>query len=469
MLFNSFTFIFFFVVVFVLHWSLSNKFRWILLLIASYFFYVSWETSYILLILISTGIDYFLCRFLTGSSNQRKKKQGLILSIVLNLGLLFTFKYYNFFQNAVHDIFWLFDYDYTPRISGFLLPVGISFYTFQTLSYSVDVYRNHIKPEKHFGKFALYVSFFPQLIAGPIERASDLLPQLKAENRFFKSHIFSEGALIFLWGMFKKVVVADNLRAFTDPLFNSSDQQNAGTIVYAMFLFSFQFYADFSGYTDMAIGSAKMLGIDLKQNFKTPYFSQNLREFWSRWHITFSSWLKDYVYIPLGGSRRNKFRNKLNLFITYFLSGIWHGASWNYIIWGSLHGLLAIAEQIIGFSNISRKYYFLIPKTIITFLTISIMWIPFRANNFEHLKSLVVQIFTANPYNIIFAFKSNGLNIVSILVIVLILFELLLSKKGNFELFRRMKIIVYPISIFLILMIFFLGNGGLNEFYYFRF
>ena len=268
MLFNSFEFILFLVTVILFHWMMKPAYRWVALLLASYLFYMSWEPTYILLILVSTSIDYFTCLYLTGSTDKKKKKIGLAVSVFLNLGLLFTFKYFNFFQEALHDLFSLFSIQYEPNVSSLLLPVGISFYTFQTISYSIDVYRNEIQSEKHFGKFALYVSFFPQLIAGPIERAKGLLGQINEPSTKLKINQVKEGLTLFIWGLFKKVVVADNAQIIADHYFNNSEFQNGGSLLFAAFLFTVQIYADFSGYSDMAIGTAKLIGVELSTNFK---------------------------------------------------------------------------------------------------------------------------------------------------------------------------------------------------------
>ena len=342
MLFNSLEYIVFFIAVFILYWLIPAKHKWLLLLISSYFFYMCWEPIYILLILLSTGIDYFLCLHLTGSEHKKNRKIGLYLSVISNLSILFLFKYFNFFQTELQHLLSYFDVNYSPSTSTLLLPLGISFYTFQTLSYSIDVYRKVITPEKHFGKFALYVSFFPQLIAGPIERAKDLIPQLQTKIRKFNTEDFKNGILLFVWGLFKKVVVADNCAILVERYFENSTNETGGTMLFATYLFAIQIYCDFSGYSDMAIGSARMLGIKLKTNFKTPYFSSSITKFWHRWHISFSQWIRDYIYIPLGGNRMSKYRVAFNLLITMTIGGLWHGASWNFVLWGIVNGVLLI-------------------------------------------------------------------------------------------------------------------------------
>lgn len=337
MLFNSLQFLIFFPIVILLYYLLPHSKRWIFLLLASYYFYMSWNPAYIVLILISTLVDYFAAIKMSEQDNINKRKIYLFFSLFANLGLLFIFKYFNFFNDSVRLLFQSLGVNYGVPSLSLLLPVGISFYTFQTLSYTIDVYRGVTKPERHFGIFAVYVSFFPQLVAGPIERSERLLPQFRVpvipnENNF------SSGMKLMVWGFFKKVVVADNVAIIVNQVYNNVNEYQGLPLIIATFLFAIQIYCDFSGYSDIAIGSARVMGIHLMKNFNTPYFSKSITEFWKRWHISLSTWFRDYVYIPLGGNRVSKPRHYLNLFLTFLISGLWHGANWTFVIWGALHG-----------------------------------------------------------------------------------------------------------------------------------
>ena len=340
MLFNSLSYAIFLPLVFIIYWLLPNKYRWILLLIASYYFYMSWNAKYVFLIFITTFTSY-LCAILT-EKNREHKKLILTITLIVCLGILFVFKYFNFFFESIN---YLLGNKLHSISLNLLLPVGISFYTFQTLSYCIDVYRGDIKAEKHFGYYATFVSFFPQLVAGPIERPDNLLPQLRKEKEFdYNKAVY--GLKLMTVGFFKKIVVADNLAYYVDMVYNDLSYYQGFALVLAAFFFTIQIYCDFSGYSDIAKGSAKLLNIDLMDNFKTPYFSTTIKEFWSRWHISLSSWFKDYVYIPLGGNRCSKLRHYFNLLATFLVSGLWHGANITFVIWGGIHGLLQILEDI---------------------------------------------------------------------------------------------------------------------------
>ncbi len=469
MLFNSLDFILFFSIVVLLFWVMRQKHRWVLLLAASYFFYLSWEPAYIILILFSTSIDYFACRYLTGTDNMRKKKIGLTLSIVLNLGLLFAFKYYNFLQSALQDLFGLFDISYSPVISDFLLPVGISFYTFQTISYSIDVYRGELKAEKHLGKFALYVSFFPQLIAGPIERAKDLLTQFNTKEHYFKVHQFKEGVTLFVWGLFKKVVVADNAQIIADHFFNNAEFQTGGTLFFATFMFTIQIYADFSGYSDMAIGTAKILGIDLSMNFRTPYFSQSITEFWKRWHITLSSWLRDYVYIPLGGNKKGKAKHLRNLFITFFLAGVWHGASWNFIIWGVMHGVLIVIEKLLKLDKGSKNFLLKNTRIALNFLVIMITMIPVRTSTSEEMTTVFNSVFHLNPSDVLQVFIEYKLSAALLGTTFLLLIDWFVAKNSITTILSKNIFVRYVWFVLVILFILLSGDTDGDAFFYFQF
>jgi len=345
MLFNSIEFIIFFPIVVAAYFALPGKFRWILLLIASYYFYMCWNYNYIILILISTFIDYFAGLGMGKTKVQLKKNLLLILSLTANLGLLFFFKYLNFFSVNLNAFFDQINIFYNVPQYDYLLPVGISFYTFQTLSYTIDVYSGKKEPEKHFGIFALYVSFFPQLVAGPIERSTRLLPQFYKHYKIDYVRI-RDGVLLMVWGFFKKVVIADRLSEYVNTVYNNADNYGGFHDIIATFFFGTQIYCDFSGYSDIAIGSAMVLGYDLMLNFRRPYLSRSIKEFWSRWHISLSTWFRDYLYIPLGGNRVVKWRWYYNLFITFLISGLWHGANWTFVVWGALHGFYLLAAIV---------------------------------------------------------------------------------------------------------------------------
>ena len=398
MLFNSVEFIVFFTCVFFLYYSISHSWRWLLLLIASYVFYMSWNAAYLLLIVGSTLIDYFTGWKMGQEPVKAKRRKYLYLSLASNLGILFFFKYFNFFSESVHALASAFSMDYAVPLFQVLLPVGISFYTFQTLSYSIDIFHGKISPEKHLGRFALFVAFFPQLVAGPIERSGNLLPQLRQKQLFDYPRIIS-GMRLAAWGLFKKVVIADRLAIFVDQVYNAPGEYAGFAVLVATIFFAFQIYCDFSGYSDIAIGVARMLGIDLMKNFDRPYFSQSLGEFWRRWHISLSTWFRDYVYIPLGGNRVVKWRWYYNLFLTFLVSGLWHGANWTFVIWGAIHGLILIAEQMnrerIKQGGWQADFPLLTRRLLnigFTFAIVCLAWVFFRANTVSDAWVLLVNM-----------------------------------------------------------------------------
>jgi len=338
MLFNSFAFLAFFPTVVALYYLTPHRFRWLLLLAASYYFYGCWKVAYLSLIVISTAVDYVVGLGLGRARRIRDRRLLLAMSLTVNLGLLFAFKYWGFFAVSTTAVLGAFNLAaHFPRLDV-LLPVGISFYTFQTLSYTIDVYKGQRPPERHLGIFAVYVAFFPQLVAGPIERSTHLLPQFLREHHFDRARL-TAGLRLMLWGLVKKVVIADRLALYVDRIYGDAPGHDGVTLLVASVLFGFQIYCDFSGYSDIAIGAARVLGFDLMINFRQPYFSRSIREFWQRWHISLSTWFRDYVYIPMGGNRLGTSRMYLNLLATFLVSGLWHGASWTFVVWGGLHGL----------------------------------------------------------------------------------------------------------------------------------
>ena len=342
MVFNSVSFLYFFPAFIFLYIFSPKRFRPYILLGSSYYFYGSWNYKFLSLILLSTIVDYFCAIKIENSKQQYSRKIFLYISITLNLGLLFAFKYYNFF---IDSLVTLLNLQSSSLFLEVILPVGISFYTFQTMSYSIEVYLRRQKPETDFINFANYVSYFPQLVAGPIERPQNLLHQIKNDISFKYKNI-QEGGRLFLYGLFKKIVVADNISGYVDAVFNNLDKHSSFSLILAGVFFSIQIYCDFSGYSDMAIGLSKSMNINLMKNFETPYFSKNITEFWKRWHISLSSWFRDYVYINLGGSRVSQFLTYRNLVITFLVSGLWHGANWTFILWGLYHGILVALDKV---------------------------------------------------------------------------------------------------------------------------
>lgn len=346
MLFNSFEFLLFFPIVCLIYFLLPHKYRWMWLLGASYYFYMNWNPKYAVLIFGSMVITYLSGLLIEKFRYSRLKKRVILWSCLLtNLGVLFLFKYFNFFNESVFATLEYFGVRWNVPEFTYLLPVGISFYTFQAIGYSIDVYRGTIKSERHFGIYALFVSYFPQLVAGPIERSKNLIHQLR-ERHYFNADRAVLGLRQILWGLFMKVVVADRVALIVNTIYSDHEKYNGTMLLYATFMFAIQIYCDFAGYSNMAIGASKIMGIDLMENFRRPYFARSIQDFWQRWHISLSTWFKDYVYIPLGGNRVKYGRHLFNLFITFVVSGIWHGANWTFLLWGVFHGLFIIANHL---------------------------------------------------------------------------------------------------------------------------
>ncbi len=400
MLFNSLEFLFFFIGVTALYFALPYKFRWILLLASSCYFYMAFVPVYILILAGTIVIDYFAGIYIENAQGKRRKA-FLIASLIANIGVLAVFKYYNFFNhNLSVALEGMGMTNYLPFLS-ILLPIGLSFHTFQAMSYTIEVYRGNQKAERHFGIYSLYVMFYPQLVAGPIERPQNLLPQFREKFDFDYDRVTS-GLRLMLWGLFKKVVIADRLSVLVNAVYESPEAYNSYNLVLATVFFSFQILCDFSGYSDMAIGAARVMGFKLMTNFNRPYQSRSIHEFWKRWHISLSTWFKDYLYISLGGNRVSIPRWYLNLFIVFIISGFWHGANWTFIAWGALHGFyLVFALMTEKFRNrISRslrldKLQFI--QVLITFGLVSFAWIFFRAENLDTALYISKKIFTGMP------------------------------------------------------------------------
>lgn len=469
MLFNSIEFLIFFPVIFAVYWMLKNSIskQNILLLISSYVFYAWWDWRFLSLIIYSSFIDYYVGLRIEKAATKTHKKRWLLLSLISNLGLLAVFKYYNFFADsfsqAMSTIGWQVD-DLTLNI---ILPVGISFYTFQTLSYTIDIYRKELKPTKDLVVFFTYVSLFPQLVAGPIERASNLIPQIK-NKRVFKSEQFNDGIFQIIVGLFRKIVIADNLAIYVDTVYGNPELHNGSSLLLATIFYAFQIYYDFSGYSDIAIGSAKLLGFNFNQNFNFPYFSKSITEFWRRWHISLSSWLKDYLYISLGGNRKGIKITYRNLLITMLLGGLWHGSSWNFVIWGAIHGI-ALALEKYTFSKLKIKNFNLF-GSIWTLAVVLLSWVFFRAQDLPSALLIIKRIFS---FDFTMPFIGN-INTVTISILMLILglsFDaFIFRRKIALEFFGshiKTGYLAAFVSVVIILLALFYSTS--NNFIYFQF
>jgi alginate O-acetyltransferase complex protein AlgI len=383
MLFNSFEFLVFFPVVTVLYFLIPHQWRWLHLLIASCIFYMAFIPVYILILIFTIVIDYFAGIIIEKSAG-KKRKLFLIVSIIANVGILAVFKYYNFFIENVNELFHLSGQKTNIPYLNIILPIGLSFHTFQAMSYTIEVYRSNQTAEKHFGIYALYVLFYPQLVAGPIERPQNLLHQFREKHSFELKRMY-EGLRLMLWGLFKKVVIADRLSFYVDAVYGNPQQHSGLNLLIATLFFAIQIYCDFSGYSDIAIGAAKVMGFKLITNFNRPYFARNIQEFWKRWHISLSTWFRDYVYISLGGNRVSKSRIYLNVIIVFLLSGFWHGANWTFVIWGGIHALLIVSymllRQYVKQNLIKKNWLADIVATLFTFAVVCLTWIFFRAGS----------------------------------------------------------------------------------------
>lgn len=483
MLFNSIEFLLFFPLVVLLYFALPHKWRWLLLLAGSYYFYMCWKLEYVFLIMASTLIDYYTGLKMSKLKKKKARKPYLYLSIFVNLAILFGFKYFNFFNDSVHFVFSQFNIFYNVKEFNVLLPVGISFYTFQTLSYSIDIYRGTGKAEPHLGIFAVYVSFFPQLVAGPIERSTNLLPQFHKKNEF-SYELMTSGLKLMLWGFFKKVVIADRIGIFVQNIYKDPLSHDGITIYLASFLFLIQIYCDFSGYSDIAIGSARTMGYKLMKNFDRPFISRNISDFWSRWHISLNTWFRDYVLfaLPFGkNKKRIKFRLNLNMVITVLLVGLWHGASWTYVLWGASIAVIMIYDnatkkirssfyQNIGFNKVPTLKRSFDIITLFGILGVSAIF--FRAQHASDLPVLFNQLFVAPPslssfVNYLF---THQIVLILSLVIFLFVFEMLHEKHNVAKLILKFPTLVrMTIYTAIIVLTLILGIFTKEEFFYFQF
>jgi D-alanyl-lipoteichoic acid acyltransferase DltB (MBOAT superfamily) len=411
LLFNSIEFGIFLPIVFLLYWFVTNrnlKLQNLLLLVASYLFYGWWDWRFLSLIIFSSFVDYYIGIWLSKTHVERTRKLLLATSILVNLGFLGFFKYFNFFAESFADAFTLLGNPIDASRLNIVLPVGISFYTFQTLSYSIDVYKRKLAPTHDITAFFAFVSFFPQLVAGPIERATNLLPQFYKKRNFDYSKAV-DGLRQILWGLFKKVVIADNCATYANQIFNNSDDYNGSTLVLGAIFFTFQIYGDFSGYSDIAIGTSRLFGFNLKKNFAFPYFSRDIAEFWRRWHISLSTWFRDYLYIPLGGSRGGTWMKVRNTFIIFIVSGFWHGANWTFVVWGALNALyflplLLLNKNRTHTDTVAQGKYLPTLRELfnmgITFALTVLAWVFFRAENIGHAFRYLSEIFSGSLFTI---------------------------------------------------------------------
>jgi alginate O-acetyltransferase complex protein AlgI len=482
MLFNSFEFLFFLIIVFTCYWFvLKNNLKQqnVLLLVVSYFFYACWDWRFLFLLIFSTLLDYFTGLKMQSASQQSKKRFWFWLSISINLGFLGVFKYYNFFAQSLIEAFSNIGISLSPSSINVILPVGISFYTFHGLSYVIDIYKGRIAAEKNFVDYSVFVSFFPLLVAGPIERATHLLPQIK-KPRIFEYSKAVDGLRQILWGLFKKIVIADNCAEYADQIFNNYQDHSGSVLVIGAIFFALQIYGDFSGYSDIALGTSRLLGIELLQNFSFPYFSRDIAEFWRRWHISLSSWFRDYLYIPLGGSKGGLWKKIRNTFIIFIVSGFWHGANWTFIVWGALNALfflpLLLAKTNRSNIDIVAKGKYLpsakeMFQILITFGLTTFAWIFFRAESMTQAINYISKIFSSSLLSApTFLFNSKAL-----ITTALIAFFILIEWMG-----RENKYAIANLGLnwkrpyrhafyYLLLFIIFCFGGQEQKFIYFQF
>lgn len=482
MLFNSIDFAIFLPLVFILYWFFCQnnlKLQNLLIVLSSYVFYGWWDWRFLSLIIFSTVVDYSIGIALSNEDNQKKRKLYLWLSIIVNLGFLGFFKYYNFFLDNLITAFTFFGTELRASSLKIILPVGISFYTFQTLSYTIDVYRNKITPTKDIIAFSAFVSFFPQLVAGPIERATNLLPQFYTKRKFEYNQAV-DGLRQILWGMFKKIVIADNCAEFANEFFNNHTEYGGSGLFLGALFFTFQIYGDFSGYSDIAIGTSRLFGFNLKQNFAFPYFSRDIAEFWRRWHISLSTWFRDYLYIPLGGSKGGTAMKVRNTFIIFIVSGFWHGSNWTFIVWGALNAiyflpLLLAKKNRSNIGDVAEGR--LIPsfKDILnitsTFLLTILAWVFFRADSVSHAIAYLTGIFSKSLFSIPeFENRTHAFE-----VLILIGFLMLIEWMGRESQYGLEKFGLtwnrgWRIAFYLgIVCLIFLFMGKEQEFIYFQF
>jgi len=481
MLFNSVDFAIFLPIVFILYWFITYKnlkIQNLLLVIASYIFYGLWDWRFLSLILFSTLVDFFIGILLSKEHNTKKRKLFLWVSILVNLGFLGFFKYYNFFVDNFAAVFSLFGTKFNTSSLTIVLPVGISFYTFQTLSYTIDVYRKKLNPTQDFISFAAFVSFFPQLVAGPIERATNLLPQFY-QKRSFNYTKAIDGSRQILWGLFKKIVIADNCAIYANDIFANYETQSGSTLLLGAFFFTFQIYGDFSGYSDIAIGTSRLFGFNLKKNFAFPYFSRDIAEFWRRWHISLSTWFRDYVYIPLGGSHGSTLDKVKNTFVIFLVSGFWHGANWTFVAWGFLNACyflpLLLMKRNRKYTNVVAENKILpnlkeVMQMAITFFITVMAWVFFRANTIGEAIAYIKGIFSSSLFTIPEIITSILLLKIGVIFFFVIIEWFQRNKEHGLEFSTNPKYKIWRWSFFFIIIYAIIALGAKpQEFIYFQF
>ena len=478
MLFNSLNYLIFLTIVFTLYWLVQERFKWIVLLVASYYFYMCSGPQYGLLILGITVVSYLSALCISKSKDNGIKKIVLVGTILIFLLILFFFKYFNFFINTTNSIMSLFGVGQDFVTINIVLPVGISFYTFQTMSYVIDVYRGTTKAENHIGKYATFVSFFPQLVAGPIERSNNLLSQIKAK------HVFSydkamHGVKLMLWGYFKKLLIADLVSEYVQKVFDNPHNFTGFALLIAALFFTVQIYCDFSGYSDIAVGTAMLFGINLMTNFKSPYFSGSIREFWGRWHISLSTWFRDYIYIPLGGNRVGKIRHSFNLIVTFLVSGLWHGANWTFIVWGGVHGIAQALESLtIGKrENKSKLLHYI--RVLLVFVFCVFSWVFFVSHSISDALYVLSSCWNGivNPINYLkcgisaVGIESEMLILIGVFILTLTVHDFI-SIKNDFVEWITSKNRIVQWCFYLVIglvIVLFSKKGVAAEFIYFQF
>lgn len=479
MLFNSLVFFVFLAIVFTVYWLLRKqiKLQNLLIIVSSYIFYGWWDWRFLSLIVVSSLTDYFIGLWLGKSTGKSKQKALLALSIAVNIGILGFFKYFNFFIDSAAGLLSQLGIQSNPTTLQIILPVGISFYTFQTLSYSIDIYRRQIEPTKDIVAFFAFVSFFPQLVAGPIERARNLIPQF-LKKRTFDPVSANDGIRQILWGFFKKIVIADNAAVYVNEIFSNYTHHSGSTLLLGAVLFGFQIYGDFSGYSDIAIGTARLFGFNLMQNFAFPYFSRDIAEFWRRWHISLSTWFRDYLYIPIGGSRVSPLKQIRNVFVIFLVSGFWHGANYTFIAWGTAHALLFVPLLV---SNRNRRYTEHIesadlikhPQIILqmlsTFILVTVAWIFFRAQTvtdaFQYIAQMIQSFFEAPVKN----FHITRQPVFYAIILMLVMEWINRKEKHGLQIQNWSHVARWSVYVFFALFIFMFGKFEQTQFIYFAF
>lgn len=484
MLFNSIQFVIFFFAVTSLYFFLPYKYRWFLLLAASCYFYMFFIPYYILILAFTIIIDYFAGIYIENASSPKQRKLFLVFSLIANIGTLAFFKYYNFANSNLDQLFAFLNIKNPVPFLTIVLPIGLSFHTFQAMSYTIEVYRGNFKAERHFGIYALYVMFYPQLVAGPIERPQNVLTQLHKKYDFELPRVLS-GLRMMLWGIFKKVAVADLLAGMVNTAYNDIESSSGWALLFATYLFSIQIYCDFSGYSDIALGSARILGINLMENFRTPYFAKSIAEFWKRWHISLSTWFRDYLYITLGGNKTTKSKWLSNLMIVFLISGLWHGANWTFMIWGFLHGAYLIFSELTKSYRTGIMRFFFIKQdsgidkflnVFITFNLVAFAWIFFRANNTQDAFLVINKIASSfsgmslshlskEIHQGVFMIAPGGIR----MAVALVVFLFACEYKISFATLQLSKVQNFFYFIALLMLIILFGQSIQEQFIYFQF